>query len=154
MNRIGAVRRWAILSGMLAGLLFLGSAWAQTGIVLDHPRVSCILFIDGRFVMIAPPSPGHGQDRALELVWADLSHPRTTIPFRLSAAADVRIDIWDLGGRRVRRLVGDGTPAGDHQMDWDGRDDGGLVLPNGTYFYRIAFNGRPVAGAGRALSLR
>jgi flagellar hook assembly protein FlgD len=45
-------------------------------------------------------------------------------------------------------------PAGDHQVSWDGRDDQGRKLPNGTYFLRMAINGLPVPEAGKAVLLR
>ena len=66
----------------------------------------------------------------------------------------MRIDIWDLNGRLVRQLVREQIPAGDHQAEWDGRDDAGRTLSNGTYFYRMAIDGRLVTGAGKALLLR
>lgn len=154
MTRIGVVRRWTILSGMLAGVLIPAPAWAQSGIAPDTQMPGYILFLDGRFLLVAASLPGPEQERALDLAWPDPLRPRTTIPFRLSEAADVRIDIWDLTGRRVRQLAGAGTTAGEHLMTWDGRDDGGLTLPHGTYFYRMAINGRSVAGAGTALLLR
>lgn len=80
--------------------------------------------------------------------------PITTIPFRLDQDAEVRIDVWDLRGRLVRQLVSGRTPAGDHQVVWDGRDDEGRTLTNGTYFYRMLVDDRPVSGAGKVLLLR
>src|SRR5262245_27010508 len=50
---------------------------------------------------------------------------RTSIPFRLSEAARVTIDVWDTGGRRVRRLVDRSFDPGEHHTDWDGNDDAG-----------------------------
>jgi List-Bact-rpt repeat protein/flagellar hook capping protein FlgD len=81
------------------------------------------------------------------------SRAGTTIPFRLEQAADVRIDIWGLDGRLVRQLVRAHMPPGDHQAEWDGRDDDGRVLSNGAYFYRMAIDGRAVSGAGKVLLL-
>ncbi len=81
-------------------------------------------------------------------------HPITTIPFRLDRDAQVRIDVWDLRGRLVRQLVSAHRPAGDHQAVWDGRDEDGRTLSNGTYFYRMVIDGRPLPGAGKALLIR
>jgi len=51
--------------------------------------------------------------------------------------------IYDLQGRRVRTLVDGARPSGAGHATWDGRDDGGVLAPNGTYFARLQ-----VPGAG------
>jgi spore coat protein CotH len=59
------------------------------------------------------------------------------IPFGLPRRQAVSVDVFDVGGRRVRCLVDAVLPAGHHATDWDGRDDAGNVVPNGVYFYRM-----------------
>ena len=46
------------------------------------------------------------------------------------------------GGLPVRRLGGDRMEAGEHRVDWDGRDQGGRSLDAGMYFYRLNVDGR------------
>ena len=99
------------------------------------------------------PFPGSSSGSVLGRATPNPFHPRTTIPFRLEEAAEVRIDIWGLDGRLVRQLVRAHMPAGDHQAEWDGRDDAGRTLSNGVYFYRMSVDGRLVSGAGKALLL-
>ncbi len=48
----------------------------------------------------------------------------------------VRVEIFDVSGRRVRKLVDGAIPAGSHVTTWDGRDDEGAVLGAGLYFVR------------------
>ncbi|MEN8007600.1 MAG: hypothetical protein ABFS42_11330, partial [Candidatus Krumholzibacteriota bacterium] len=63
-------------------------------------------------------------------------NPSTTIAFELPRAMDVSLDIYDLQGRLVRRLL-DESPYvnGSHKQVWDGRDAGGQVTASGVYFY-------------------
>ena len=66
-------------------------------------------------------------------------NPRTFITFDLSRPAKVDLVVFDLSGRRVRRLLaGVDHEAGRHVLSWDGRDDGGRVLPSGVYLCRIS----------------
>jgi hypothetical protein len=60
-------------------------------------------------------------------------NPRTTIGFSLAAPEVVRITVYSLDGRPVRRLAAREYPAGPHGVTWDGRDDGGRDLPSGAY---------------------
>ncbi len=49
-------------------------------------------------------------------------------------AANVRVDIYDVRGARVRTLAAGDFPAGRHQLVWDGRDGAGRTRPGGVYF--------------------
>ena len=63
----------------------------------------------------------------------------TQIGFDLSQAASVSFMVVNSEGTEVRRIVSDGRLAGDakHRWAWDGRDDGGAVVPDGTYRMRV-----------------
>ncbi len=61
----------------------------------------------------------------------------TVIPFRLGAAGRVRIDIFNLLGQRVRRLVDEARAPGLHKVRWSGTDDRGSPLSTGVYFIRL-----------------
>ncbi len=65
-------------------------------------------------------------------------NPTTTIAFDLPRAMEVSLDIFDLQGRLVRRLVDENPyPQGRHQQVWDGRTGGGQATSSGVYFYRF-----------------
>jgi len=64
-------------------------------------------------------------------------NPQTTIKFALPEAQDVRIEIYDVRGYRVRLLVDESMPAGTHSVVWNGRDGYGRQAASGTYFYRV-----------------
>ncbi len=69
-------------------------------------------------------------------------NPRTTVAFELDAPGRVRLEIFDLAGRRVRGLVGGREMgAGRHAVDWDGVDDGGRAAAAGVYVCRLLADG-------------
>ena len=61
----------------------------------------------------------------------------TLIPFRLGATGRVRIDIFNLLGQRVRRLLDERRAPGLHKVRWSGTDDRGSPVSSGLYFYRL-----------------
>ncbi len=61
----------------------------------------------------------------------------TRASFRLPAAGSATLSVYDLAGRRLRRLVREDLPAGPHAVDWDGRDEAGAPCPAGTYLLRL-----------------
>jgi len=74
--------------------------------------------------------------------------------FRLSLARDreLRLEIFDVSGRRVRGLDEGRLAAGEHTITWDGRDEGGRAMPAGVYLYRMETS-RSVQ-SGRLVKLR
>ncbi|MSR83398.1 MAG: hypothetical protein EXS58_10820 [Candidatus Latescibacteria bacterium] len=60
----------------------------------------------------------------------------------------VEVEIRDLAGRLVRRLVeGQAVGTGQRLVRWDGRDEGGKLVPPGVYFARLRLMA-DTAGAG------
>lgn len=59
-------------------------------------------------------------------------NPSTQISFELATAAQVRLQVFDMQGRRVSELVNRSLPAGSHTVSFDGGR-----LPSGTYLYRL-----------------
>jgi hypothetical protein len=61
------------------------------------------------------------------------------VGFDLSESAEVTFSIIDSEGNEVRRLVDDRELAGDrkYRFPWNGRDDDGNAVPDGTYRLRI-----------------
>jgi hypothetical protein len=69
-------------------------------------------------------------------------NPSTTIAFDLPGASTVRLEIFDVLGRRVRTLIaGEGYPAGRHDVVWDGKNSRGESVATGVYLYRLSTEG-------------
>jgi hypothetical protein len=64
-------------------------------------------------------------------------NPSTTISFFLPKSEYVHILIYDQLGRLVRKLIDEYKGMGDHSVVWDGRNDAGIPVTSGVYFYRI-----------------
>lgn len=68
----------------------------------------------------------------------------TQIAFALPRSESVRLELFDVSGRLVRRLLDGTMSAGPHQATWDGRGENGEIAPSGIYHYRLS-------GAGEAI---
>jgi len=81
--------------------------------------------------------PGLAQNASSVRVSPNPFNPAVEIRYGVEMTSDVNLEIFDVGGRRVRRLLDEVRPPGAHALFWDGRDDVGKVLPTGIYFLRI-----------------
>jgi hypothetical protein len=61
----------------------------------------------------------------------------TRISFGLPEAGRMRVEIFDLTGRKIRALAEGWRKGGLEDMLWDVRNDHGELVPNGVYFVRV-----------------
>jgi hypothetical protein len=61
----------------------------------------------------------------------------TSIAFALDREQPVRLEIFDVAGRRIRAIDAGTLPVGGHRLVWDGMSEEGRRAPAGTYFYRL-----------------
>ena len=61
----------------------------------------------------------------------------TTIEFYLPKTAEIKIEIYNLLGQKVRTLWNGRHPAGQYQLRWDGTDEMGREVASGVYIYRV-----------------
>ncbi len=106
------------------------------------------------WVFFDPPTPGTDNcgcigvlpddpPAALRLLSAHPNpfNPKTTLTFELPTAARVRVEVFDVGGRRVATLLDESREAGRHEVIWEGRNDAGHDMPSGVYLTLLRFEG-------------
>jgi len=57
----------------------------------------------------------------------------TTLNFSVAERSTVRIDIYDVKGALVRTLVNETLDAGSYPITWDGTNESGAAMPQGSY---------------------
>jgi hypothetical protein len=100
----------------------------------------------------APVNPDEPTDAAPDVATYAYPNPFspardqiTRIRYETGQASSVRVDIYDFAMNRVRTIRDDVGP-GQVETTWDGKDEGGLRLPNGTYFYTVETDRGTVRG--------
>ncbi|HMB68064.1 MAG TPA: FlgD immunoglobulin-like domain containing protein, partial [bacterium] len=87
--------------------------------------------VDADVAILSPPRLELAQNRP------NPGGPGTQIGYALPEPSRVRLTIYDVRGRAVRRLVSGHRPAGPGLVRWDGRDATGQRVAPGVYFYRL-----------------
>jgi len=64
-------------------------------------------------------------------------NPFTTIHYSIQERSHVTLDIFDVSGRRIARLVDSVQEAGRHEKKWYGWNKEGTVVSSGVYFYKL-----------------
>ena len=64
-------------------------------------------------------------------------NPTTTIQYAVNSPGQVIITIYNSLGQEVCALLDEYKTAGEYTMTWDGKDDNGVSVASGTYFYQM-----------------
>ncbi len=64
-------------------------------------------------------------------------NPATEISFTLPTGGNVKLEVYNLLGQRVRSLISGFYEAGSYTVTWDGTDEAGHSLSSGVYLYRL-----------------
>ena len=75
----------------------------------------------------------------------------STVHFDLARAADVRLEVFDLSGRRVATLASHAFAPGRWSATWNGRHESGAPAGAGLYFVRLSGDGLPMQTARLAV---
>jgi len=64
-------------------------------------------------------------------------NPETIMEYELHKGYQVEITVYNILGQKVRTLVKEFQKAGQHRVQWDGRDEKGKEVSSGIYLYQI-----------------
>ncbi len=126
VSRGGAYTISSVLGDILAGKG--SSATAETWSGFYSPLFGALVDVDHPAVA--------------SVSWLRAPHPNppriaVSIEFSLATADRIQLDVYDLHGRRVKKLRDEHLRPGVHQASWDLRTDRGVPVPNGIYFIRF-----------------
>jgi len=79
-------------------------------------------------------------DYRLEQNYPNPFNPSTTIKFFLPIKDRISVKVFDVLGQEVRTLINnEDHPAGVGQVVWDGKNNAGIPVTSGAYFYTLKF---------------
>ena len=64
-------------------------------------------------------------------------NPSTIISFSLNKEEFVSIDIYDMTGKHIVRLLNGKKKVGTHSINWSGRDKNDALITTGQYLYQL-----------------
>jgi flagellar basal-body rod modification protein FlgD len=57
--------------------------------------------------------------------------------YHLDETADTSVSVYDSNGLKIRTLYSGWKEKGEYDINWDGRDESGEIVPDGTYTFEI-----------------
>lgn len=90
-----------------------------------------------RWIDDLPEEEGRPTSCILSQNYPNPFNPVTSFKFTVPEASCVKIDIFNILGQKVKTLVDEDMRAGVFIVDWDGKDERGVEISSGIYFYRM-----------------
>ena len=83
-------------------------------------------------------------DAILECNHPNPFNPETKISFLLKKAGKVKVTIYNILGQKIKILVDDYRREGIHRITWDSKNDYGIKVSSGVYFYQLIFENKVI----------
>ncbi|MBK6733147.1 MAG: hypothetical protein IPG61_03515 [bacterium] len=116
---IRSVRYVNVFAGVSVDGWAIAAAAQPSGVTDLQPGVT------GALLTLSPPTPSPFGNS-------------TRLALDLTAAGHVRVEVFQLDGRRVRTLMDGEASAGANMVVWDGRDDRGRRVSSGVYLINVS----------------
>ena len=116
------------------GFLNVATAYEPSAIFYDN----LFLYQDSS---VDTPGLANADGHALHAASPNPFRGSAEIRFAVPGREAVTIDVFDVLGRRVARLLDGTVPAGQHRVVWSGQDSAGRAVASGTYYYRMETTG-------------
>ncbi len=75
-----------------------------------------------------------------------ISRDKVKFALKINEPGRIKIDIYNALGQKIIRTADQAVNRGDHVFEWAFRDDSGLKLSQGAYFYSVELNGQRFSG--------
>ncbi|MFQ5582971.1 MAG: FlgD immunoglobulin-like domain containing protein [Calditrichia bacterium] len=112
---------------------YVGGLWSPFN---GDFHIRCVL--GAPVVGIEPPGDNLLPDKfALLQNYPNPFNPTTTIKYQLPISSEVRLEIYNMLGQKIRTLVDETMKPGYYEVVWDGRNSHGQQVSSGIYFYRF-----------------
>jgi hypothetical protein len=72
-------------------------------------------------------------------------NPTTTISYYIPEKCLVKLEVFDVAGLRVARLVSSEEGSGCHSVKWKGMGEDGDRVASGVYFYRLTAGNQTIS---------
>jgi hypothetical protein len=121
---------------------FIQQTFAEEVEFLKEWLQNRIAWLDGEFngtsaAASEKTEPGIPVNCRLDPNYPNPFNSSTVIGIQLKSGDQVRVEVFDLRGRRVKILLDGFQQAGRRTLTWDGRDDSGRTVPSGVYTLRL-----------------
>jgi hypothetical protein len=93
------------------------------------------------FAPVAEPAAVMPARTTIERISPNPTAASSRITFALAKSGPVRLEVFDITGRRIRMLASSTFAAGHHDLAWDGKDDRGVRAHAGIYRVRLSTAG-------------
>jgi hypothetical protein len=105
-------------------------AYEQRNLITGMPGIHYEVSFKGNFEEVAPA--------AYNLIcFPNPFNPEMTVSFSLEETQDVKLDIYNLKGQKVKSLVNETLRTDSYNILWKGDDNSGSKVSSGVYYIRL-----------------
>jgi hypothetical protein len=151
-------QRWPVIGSYVWPNYYIGASYEEEITYLRSWITERLIWMDANMPgEIITGGPGMQKDAGRSSFMFSV-HPNpasvsATMHYKVDNAAPIRVEIYDILGRKIKTLIQSHQASGWHTLIWDGTDQHGYHSSTSIYFYSVSINGRPAVN-GKVILLR
>ena len=126
-----------VAPGSRPGDFKLVLGWGSCHCDRCDPVLECQIFLPETGVREVGETETAPEGFALLQNYPNPFNPITNIKFMLPEPAWVKVEIYNILGKKIVTLVDEKLSTGHKIVEWDGKDNQGNEVSTGIYFYRL-----------------
>jgi len=114
--------------------------WIEIDTEIKDHKISSEVISGGIYSIFYNPTALDPIPEKFELVklYPNPFNPDLTIKYNLDFEQNISIDIYNILGQRVNKLIDQKMQAGYHSINWNGKNENGVSLGSGIYFIKVS----------------
>ncbi len=72
-------------------------------------------------------------------------NPTTTIEFHIPYSSQVEVNIFDINGQLINRVLNEFLGEGNHITNWNSKNSQGQTVASGAYIYQVIFDNKIIS---------
>lgn len=132
-----------------------GSNWQSMNTGLENTNITCLAIDPGAYLYATTYGTGmykwslepgieedHSNEQKKPILYAHANpvKGKLDIKFQLIESSEVTLAVHDVQGTKVKELLKTTKSPGIYTQQWNGRNDNGMIVPAGVYFYQLSVN--------------
>ncbi|MDH5599292.1 MAG: CotH kinase family protein, partial [Cyclobacteriaceae bacterium] len=134
--------KWPILGSYVWPNSFIGNTYQDEIQFLKDWTIARMEYMDGQIEVMEPLLDYNALKAYITQVYPNPFNHTTTIKYALHNPGEIKIDIYNNTGQKIKTLDNEWKDIGYYEQQWDGTDESNGQISSGLYFAIITFNGK------------
>ena len=139
-------QRWPVLDEYVWPNAYVGGSYAYEIEYLKNWINNRLAWMDSELLLLDIKENDIPSEISIKKPYPNPFNPKTAFVVNLTNKSSIRLDIYNILGKKVKSINKNVFPQGKHTITWNATNDTGAQVESGVYIYEILINNKLETG--------